>query len=224
MSSDGLVVTNDHVVAMAPTVALLSDGTERKVLGLLATDPIADVAVLRIEGSGYAPLVLGASVSPVRGDEVVIIGSPLGFDQSVSEGIVAALWPDGLPDQSPQSQIARYSLLQVTAAISPGSSGSPVFNAEGRVVAVAQSVAGAGYGASAGFAVDISAVTALLGRAPPSGELAQLPSTLRSLSLSLGVVAGVVAFGVAPAGWSWARRRQRERAARAERLRARRGG
>lgn len=197
ISSDGLVVTNHHVVAAGPSVALLADESEHAVLGVLVDDEASDVAILKIEGGGYPALPLGTSTPPARGDKVVVIGSPLGLDQTVTQGMISALRPDGLPDM-PGDVSPKWAMLQITAGIAPGSSGSPVLTPEGRVVGVAQSVVG---GAALYFAVDISAVQALLARAPADGALTPMESPAKMLSLSLAMVAGIIGLAVAPGIW-----------------------
>lgn len=204
ISSDGLVVTNHHVVAAGPSVALLADESEHAVLGVLVDDEASDVAILRIEGAGYPALPLGTSTPPARGDKVVVIGSPLGLDQTVTQGMISALRPDGLPEDMPGDASPNWAMLQITAGIAPGSSGSPVLTPEGRVVGVAQSGVA---GAALYFAVDISAVQALLARAPADGALTPLESPAKMLSLSLAMVAGIIGLAVAPGLWGRARER-----------------
>jgi S1-C subfamily serine protease len=204
VSSDGFVVTNHHVAANGPTIAEMSDGTRHTVLGVLASDEESDVAILRIEGSGYTALPLGAPTRPAVLDKVIVIGSPMGLDQTVTEGIISALRPDGLPPDEQSGAVARTSLLQITAGIAPGSSGSPVLTMDGNVIGVAQS---ANPLMNTYFAVDIAAVQALQARAPADGALMPLDSPARQLLLTLGLVAGVVGVAVAPAVFGWARGR-----------------
>jgi len=202
ISSDGLVVTNHHVSASAPSVALLSDGSRRAVLGLLVSDETSDVAILRIEGGGYPALPLGAPTPPAVRDRVLVVGSPLGFSQTVTEGQISALRPDGPPPEAALRGVAQTSLIQITADIAPGSSGSPVVTPEGNVIGVEQSADALN---DAYFAVDIAAVKALQARAPADGALTPLEGPLRQLLQTLGLVAGLVGLAVTPGVFGWAR-------------------
>ncbi len=125
----GAVVTNHHVVAGAGTATVrYSDGTTEDVRGVLADDPEADLAILGLAARDTGRSALALAVrGPRPGDPVVVVGTPEGLEQTVSDGRVAALRE--LPDHG--------ALLQITAPISHGSSGSPVFNMGGRVVGVA---------------------------------------------------------------------------------------
>lgn len=205
IEADGLVVTNEHVAAAGPTVAVFADGSEQAVVGVIASDAEADVALLKVEGGGYPTLKLGAPTAPQRGDRVFVIGSPMGLDQTVTEGIVSALRPDGVPDEPQNKEVARTSLLQITATIAPGSSGSPVLNFDGDVVGVAQSasVMSATY-----FAVDIGAVEALRARTPVNAEPTPIPRQGWLLVQAFGFVLLVVLLALTP-GYLEARRARR---------------
>src|SRR5712692_4839953 len=122
ISSDGAAITNYHVIRGAYRAsARFGDSTFAPVLGVMAYDPGRDVAVIRIQAISPPTLKLGNSDSVHIGDHVLAIGSPLGLQNTVSEGIVSAL---------------RGNVIQMTAPISPGSSGGPVLNANGEVVGI----------------------------------------------------------------------------------------
>jgi putative serine protease PepD len=154
LTSDGRVLTNNHVVAGAQQVTVtLNDGRElpAKVVGTNAT---ADLAVIQIQGaSGLTAATLGDSGSVRIGDEVIAVGSPGGLQGTVTTGIVSALNRDvNVPDeqegqQSPfsggrgqqqqqQQQTTTYKAIQTDAAINQGNSGGPLFNANGEVVGI----------------------------------------------------------------------------------------
>jgi S1-C subfamily serine protease len=159
VSSDGSVVTNYHVIRGASrATAKFGDGTFATVSGVVAYDPGHDVAVIKIQGATPPTLKLGNSDSLHVGDHIVAIGSPLGLQNTVSEGIVSAL---------------RGGLVQMSAAISPGSSGGPVLNNTGEVVAI--SVATVAEGQNLNFAVPINWAKRYLGETPPRSlaEVAQ---------------------------------------------------
>lgn len=192
ISADGLVVTNNHVIEAGPSHAIFADGTKRDVLGLVATDEAADVAILRIEGSGYPALTLHTGAPPVVGDPVVVIGSPGGLEKTVTEGIISAVRPDGLPPDQRDGIVADGQILQVTAGFAPGSSGSPVMTPAGDVIGVAQSVS---VGMQLYFVVNIAEVVALREGADLAAPPTPLSSPLDSVLWSLGVVVAVLGGG-----------------------------
>jgi hypothetical protein len=129
MSSGGNVVTNHHVLRGAVSADIrVSSGKVYPVRNVLAEDPENDLIMVSVEIPPYEvqPLSVRASL-PAIGERVVVIGSPMGLDQTVSDGIVSAIR---------ELQGSRR-VIQITAPISPGSSGSPVVNMKGDVVAVA---------------------------------------------------------------------------------------
>jgi len=152
ISADGTLVTNGHVVELGTkAIAKTEDGRSFPILGVLANDPIDDLVLLKVEGGKFPFLRLGDSNStdlPV-GERVAVIGSPLGLEGSVSDGVVSAFRPSK-PDGN---------LIQITAAVSPGSSGSPVLNSSGEVVGIATLVLTGGQ--SLNFAIPSVAVKGL---------------------------------------------------------------
>lgn len=134
---DGIVVTNHHVVDQAFRVeVVLTDERKIQASGIIALDADNDLALLRLPPVALRPLPLAGSKTVEPGDRVIVLGSPLGLSLSVSDGIVAALRPGGLGEDSD----LECPLLQITAPISPGSSGSPVLNTRGAVIGVAEAV------------------------------------------------------------------------------------
>lgn len=193
VTSTGWVVTNEHVIAGATEIrAVLSDGSKRAVLGVLARDVEHDLAVLQVEGSGFASLELGTSADIREGVPVVAIGSPLGLSFTTSEGIVAALRGGGLPQElTEQGQQNRGPLIQITAAISPGSSGSPVLSQDGKVIGVAVLASTRG-AQNVNFAVPVDVLQALLERIPADVKPAPLaPTPWLNLFISGAVVAAI---------------------------------
>ncbi len=125
----GAVVTNYHVIAHGKAgVVKFSDGTVLPIDGILLADKVRDLAVLRIHPSKrLRHLTLGNSDRIEVGEEVVAIGSPLGLELSVSNGIVSGVRSD---------EELGGKFVQVTAPISNGSSGGPLFNMDGEVIGV----------------------------------------------------------------------------------------
>jgi S1-C subfamily serine protease len=138
-STDGRIITNHHVIeGGARITATLSDGSKRAILGLLASDEPRDIAILAAEGGPTPALALGTSTAIRPGDEVVVIGSPLGLSGTISVGIVSAIRDHGVGEDEHGDKAMTGSWgIQITAAISPGSSGSPIMTKGGEVVAVA---------------------------------------------------------------------------------------
>ena len=125
---EGVVLTAWHVVAEATAARVrLSIGAYCEVEGLLGRDVEADFAVLKVEARGLPAAPLGDSDEVRQGDHVLTLGAPLGLEQTASEGIVSAV--------RETAQGGRR--LQITAPISPGSSGGPVLNARGEVIGIA---------------------------------------------------------------------------------------
>ncbi len=166
LSSDGQVLTNNHVVENASggqlTVAF-DDGTTApaKVVG---TDPLTDLAVIRAEGvSGLVPATLGSSDDLQVGQQVVAFGSPFGLESTVTSGIVSALdrpVAAGPPTDGGASSV--FPAIQTDAAINPGNSGGPLVTATGRVVGInsairtdSSSMDSAGGSIGLGFAIPI---------------------------------------------------------------------
>ena len=178
-----LVATNNHVVDEASgMLATLGDGTEREVLGLLARDEKRDIAIVRVAGGGLVPLTLGKSTMISQGERVVVVGSPRGLSGTLSEGIVSAVRDDGIPDPGPDTPRGR--LIQITAAISPGSSGSPVMTFDGEVIGVATLLYTSGQNLN--FAVPVEALQRVWDGVDPNAELMPFrPAPWRNLIISI---------------------------------------
>ncbi|AVD84580.1 serine peptidase [Pseudomonas sp. SWI6] len=129
ISSDGYVLTNNHVVADADEIIVrLSDRSELQAK-LIGTDPRTDVALLKVEGKNLPTVKLGDSEKLKVGEWVLAIGSPFGFDHSVTKGIVSAKGRT-LPNDT------YVPFIQTDVAINPGNSGGPLFNMKGEVVGI----------------------------------------------------------------------------------------
>src|SRR6266702_3290896 len=157
INEDGYILTNNHVVKDATDIKVrLSDGREleAKVVG---RDPAADVALLKLlEMKGKLPTVaLGDSDALEQGDYVVAIGSPLGFRESVTFGIISA--KDRSLTGGPFDDF-----LQTDAAINQGNSGGPLFNIKGEVVGINTAIISPQIGSGIGFAVPINLAKQLM--------------------------------------------------------------
>ncbi len=195
ISSDGEILTNNHVVVGAVNGGTLtvtfSDGSKADAR-ILGRDPATDLAVIKAEGvSGLTPATLGSSADLHVGDTVLAIGSPLGLEGSVSAGIVSALdrsitlsndepqSPFGNDGQSQASPSAVIDAIQTDAAINPGNSGGALINTDGEVVgintAIASLAGGGGVGSQSGnigvgFAIPIDSARSIAKQLVDKGE------------------------------------------------------
>ncbi len=202
ISEDGWIVTSDHVIEKASQVRIVMvDGSEQVVVGAIARDYDRDVAIIKVEGTGYPALGLDDSGSIPVGANVAVVGSPLGLSWTLSTGIVSAYRENGLPDPMRASHSREGgALLQITASFSPGSSGSPVLNVEtGKVVGVAASIIRSG--GELNFAVPIEAVQELMLTIGPDTQ----PESFSSLPLR-NLIASEVFFALLGVGYGVSRR------------------
>jgi serine protease DegQ len=133
-SSDGIVVTNNHVVAGNQVVQLLFADGQRANAQVVATDPRDDLAVLRSTRHNL-PAAKFATGLPRVGDLAIAIGNPLGFENSVTAGIVSGL-NRSIPGSVLAGDQSLVDLLQTDAAISPGNSGGALVGASGEVIGI----------------------------------------------------------------------------------------
>jgi putative serine protease PepD len=180
ISEDGLILTNNHVVAQAAdggsTTVTFSDGSTADA-DIVGRDPATDLAVIQAaDVDGLTPATFGSSDDLTVGDAVLAIGSPLGLDGSVTSGIVSAknraiTLRGESGGQSPfggstpsAGEVAVINAIQTDAAINPGNSGGALINADGEVVGVNTAIASLAQGTSSqggnigvGFAIPIDA-------------------------------------------------------------------
>jgi putative serine protease PepD len=139
INGKGDILTAAHVVARAQTVTVsFPDGVTRKA-SVLGEDDSSDVAVLHVDPAGLTlfPLTLGSSRSLAIGQAVGVVGDPLGFDRSLSTGVVSGL---DRTIQAPDGFSIAHS-VQTDAALNPGNSGGPVLDFSGRVIGIADQIA-----------------------------------------------------------------------------------
>lgn len=166
----GHVITNSHVIAGATMIRVHTfDGRVRRA-EVVGADPLADVAVLKIEADGtLVPAVRATGLRPQQGDRVFAFGSPFGFKFSMSEGIVSGL---GRTARSAFGAAGLSNYIQTDAAVNPGNSGGPLADIHGRVIgmnvaiATAQNTGGTSEGQSAGisFAIPLAMVESRVSR------------------------------------------------------------
>jgi len=151
ISPDGYIVTNNHVVDGA--VDLRVTMSDRRVLPakLIGTDPLTDLAVLKVEGKDLPNVPWGDATALHPGQTVLAFGNPFGFRFTVTRGIVSAL---NRPNPSPTDARKPGQFIQTDAAINPGNSGGPLVNARGEVVGINTFlISGSGTFSGMGFAI-----------------------------------------------------------------------
>lgn len=129
MSDDGYIITNNHVVKDADEIIVRLNDRREFVAEVIGADERSDIAVLKIEGKKLPTLKLGDSSSLKVGEWVLAIGSPFGFDHSVTQGIISAMGRS-LPNEN------YVPFIQTDVSINPGNSGGPLFNLHGDVIGV----------------------------------------------------------------------------------------
>ena len=156
LSEDGQILTNAHVVDGADRVTVtLKDGRtlEGQVMG---TDPVTDVAVVKVEANALPIVTIGDADSLRPGEWAIAIGNPLGLDNTVTTGIISGTGRSssqvGIPDK-------RVDFIQTDAAINPGNSGGPLLNARGEVIGVNTAIIQNAQGI--GFAIPINQAQAI---------------------------------------------------------------
>lgn len=166
LSQDGSLITNAHVVDGSKTVQVtLKDGRtfEGRVVG---TDPLTDVAVVKINASNLPTVSLGSSQNLIPGQWAIAIGNPLGLDNTVTVGIISATGRSssqvGVPDK-------RVNFIQTDAAINPGNSGGPLLNAAGEIIGINTAIRADAQGL--GFAIPIETAQRVANQLLAKGEV-----------------------------------------------------
>ena len=173
VSSDGFILTNNHVVEGAEQVTVrLLDRREFKAK-VIGTDPNTDVAVLKIDAKGLPPVALGNSDDARVGEWVLAIGNPLGegLTFTVTSGIVSAKGRalQGLPGRG-QGSIQDF--IQTDAAINPGNSGGPLVSVRGEVIGINSAIASeTGFYSGYGFAIPINLARTVMNQLVETGSV-----------------------------------------------------
>ncbi|SCZ59528.1 DegQ family serine endoprotease [Thiohalomonas denitrificans] len=129
IDSDGHIITNNHVVEGADEIIVRLSDRRELVAEVVGSDPRSDIALLKVDAEDLPVVEFGSADELKVGEWVMAIGSPFGFDHSVSVGVVSAMGRS-LPSES------YVPFIQTDVAINPGNSGGPLFNVDGKVVGV----------------------------------------------------------------------------------------
>ena len=164
IKKNGIVVTNNHVIANADDIVVIVNNKEydAKVLG---ADPYADVAVLQIESKEtFTPVQFGDSDKARVGDWVVAIGNPFGLGGTVTSGIISA--------RNRDINLTRYDdFIQTDASINQGNSGGPLFNLDGQVIGINTAILSpSGTSSGIGFAIPANAASNIINQLIKFGE------------------------------------------------------
>ena len=169
ISSDGLAITNNHVVEGAEKIEVIlsTDDNSKLPAKVIGRDPATDMALIKVEGkSPFTPLKLGDSDSLRVGEWVMAVGNPLNMPHTVTAGVVSAKGRQlGL---SPETQ-SFENFIQTDAAINLGNSGGPLVNLRGEVVGINTAINAAGQ--NIGFAVPVNTVKSVLTQLKEKGKV-----------------------------------------------------
>ncbi len=132
LDEDGYILTNQHVIADAEQIVVRLSDRRELVATVVGQDVTSDIALLKVDASGLPTLRVGNADKLRVGEWVVAIGTPFGFDHSVTAGIVSAKGR-GIPNDSNQTYVP---FIQTDVAINPGNSGGPLLNMRGEVVGI----------------------------------------------------------------------------------------
>jgi serine protease Do len=166
-SSDGFIITNHHVIADAEQIIVKLNDKRELEAKLIGSDPSSDIALLKIKVKNLKPVKIGNSENLKVGQWVLAIGSPFGFESTVTAGIVSAIGRS-LPNDN------YVPFIQTDVAINPGNSGGPLFNLDGEVVGInAQIFSRSGGFMGLSFAIPMDVAENVIQQLKKSGKVSR---------------------------------------------------
>jgi putative serine protease PepD len=213
ISPDGYILTNNHVVENSDRV-LVRVGVTDKPAKVVGVDTSTDIAVLKIDGTGYPAIDIGTSKDLKVGQWVMAVGSPFGLERTVTSGIVSALQRSEQVQASATDLTTYTNLVQTDAAINPGNSGGALVDETGKLVGLntliqspsggvgAAQSAGIGFAIPVDFAVSIANQIIATGKAshPYMGVSTQTIDETVASQFGLPVQSGALVAFVQPKG------------------------
>jgi serine protease Do len=171
----GYVITNNHVVEGATKITVNVAGGEEYTAKVIGTDPVSDIAVIKISGKTAFPYAkIGNSKSMKVGDWVLAIGSPFGLDQTVTAGIISATGRTFEQGGGPDEYSVYNDYLQTDAAINRGNSGGPLVNMNAEIVGINSFISTpSGASAGVGFAIPSHLFTRVYNQILQTGKVAR---------------------------------------------------
>lgn len=167
ISTDGYIITNHHVIDKADEVIVRLDDRRELKAKVIGSDQLSDTALIKIDATGLKPLPIGSSAQMKAGEWVAAIGSPFGFDYSITAGIVSAKGRS-LMNQN------YVPFIQTDVAVNPGNSGGPLLNLKGEVVGVnSQIFSNTGGFMGLSFAIPIELVLDVVEQLKTGGQVSR---------------------------------------------------
>jgi serine protease Do len=207
ISEDGYIITNNHVVGDASEITITTYDRKEYIAELIGTDPLTDLALIKVDASGLSPAYIG-DIQDVRVGEIVFaIGNPLGLNSTVTSGIVSAIGRGGMGLLNRESGYAVENFIQTDAAINPGNSGGGLYNITGSLIGINTAIATrTGTYIGYGFAIPIDIVRAVVSDLIDDGVInrgyigVQITTVDELLARSVGLdkVEGVLVNDVIP--------------------------
>lgn len=209
ITPNGFIITNNHVVedAKADGIKVTTADKKEYKARLIGRDPLTDLAVIKIEGSGFSPAYFGNSDETQVGEWVVAVGNPLGLNHTITAGIVSAIGRGGLDLNRDRNGYGVENFIQTDAAINPGNSGGGLFDLEGRLVGINSAIATrTGYYQGYGFAIPANLAKSVAADLIEDGKInrgylgVQITSLDQATAKALGLndVSGVLIQSVQP--------------------------
>ena len=164
IDADGIVITNNHVIKSAEDIIVRVDGDKTFKAKVIGTDPLSDIAVLKIESNEkFIPVKFGDSDKARIGDWVIAIGNPFGLGGTVTAGIISA--------RNRDIGLSRYEdFIQTDASINQGNSGGPLFDVNGDVIGINTAILGQSGSIGIGFAIPSNSAKKVIDQLIKFGE------------------------------------------------------